>query len=363
MNVIDRYVSANFLGGCIPVLLLLLSLFSFLALSEELEDVGDGSYELLDALMVVVYSLPALTVNLLPVTVLLGGLLGLGALANNLELIALRAAAVSPLRISKPIIGLALVLISGVLVLQNLVIPYTEYNASQLRAKTLIEQDRVGFEDEPGNDENNEFWTRNAGQFIRFGHVRPDRSLAGVEIYQFDEDGTLERMLQTPTAELLHDTTWLLYEVHDTTMAEAHSETQFEDTLFWEALLSEDQTRTLITPASSLAPIDLWRSITRLEQNNLNSESQRIIFWTQVSIPVGVLGMALLALPFLVGSIRSVSVGQRIGLGGLIGITYYLVQQISGHLAGIMHWNVVATVLAPSLLILFIAVLLLRRAN
>ena len=363
MNVIDRYISTNFLGGCIPVLLLLLSLFSFLALSEELEDVGDGSYELLDALMVVAYRLPALTVDLLPVTVLLGGLLGLGALANNLELIALRAAAVSPLRISRPIIGLSLALIGVVMLLQNLVIPYAEYNASQLRAKTLIEQDRVGFEEDSGSKENNEFWTRNAGQFIRFGHVRPDRSLAGVEIYQFDPDGTLERMLQTPTAELLHDNTWLLYEVQDTRMEESHSQTQFEDTLFWEALLSENQTRTLITPASSLAPIDLWRSIARLEQNNLNSESQRIIFWTQVSVPIGVLGMALLALPFLVGSTRSVSVGQRIALGGLIGITYYLVQQISGHLAGIMHWNVVLVVLAPSLVVLCIAALLLRRAN
>jgi lipopolysaccharide export system permease protein len=363
MNVMDRYISTNFLGGCIPVLLLLLSLFSFLALSEELEDVGDGSYELLDALMVVVYRLPALTVDLLPVTVLLGGLLGLGALANNLELIALRAAAVSPLRISRPIIGLSLALIGVVLLLQNLVIPHAEYNASQLRAKTLIEQDRVGFEDDSASDENNEFWTRNAGQFIRFGHVRPDRSLAGVEIYQFDPDGTLERMLQTPTAELLHDNTWLLYEVQDTRMEESHSQTQFEDTLFWEALLSENQTRTLITPASSLAPIDLWRSIARLEKNNMNSESQRIIFWTQVSIPVGVLGMALLALPFLVGSTRSVSVGQRIALGGLIGITYYLVQQISGHLAGIMQWNVVLVVLAPSMVVLCIAALLLRRAN
>tara|TARA_R110001599_G_scaffold353815_1_gene598809 strand:- start:56176 stop:57267 length:1092 start_codon:yes stop_codon:yes gene_type:complete len=363
MTVIDRYISSNFLGGCLPVLLLLLSLFSFLALSEELEDVGDGSYELVDALLVVMYSLPALTVNLLPVTVLLGGLLGLGALANNLELIALRAAAVSPRRISRPIIGLSLVLIAVVLLFQNLIIPYAEYNAAQLRGKTLIEQDRVGFEEDVSGDDNNEFWTRNAGQFIRFGHVRPDRSLAGVEIYQFDSDGALQRMLQTPKAELLYDNTWLLYEVQDTTMAASSSHTQFEDTLLWEALLSQQQTRTLITPISSLAPIDLWKSIARLEQNNMNSESRRVIFWTQVSIPVGILGMALLALPFLVGSTRSVSVGQRIALGGLIGITYYLVQQISGHLAGIMHWNVVLTVLAPSLLVLLIAVVLLRRAN
>ena len=54
MTRIDRYISLSFLGGCLPVLMLLLSLFSFLALSEELEDIGDGTYELADALLVVV---------------------------------------------------------------------------------------------------------------------------------------------------------------------------------------------------------------------------------------------------------------------------------------------------------------------
>ena len=115
MTKIDRYLSISFLGGCVPVLLLLLSLFSFLALSEALEDVGEGAYELVDALLVVVYTLPALVVDLLPVTVLLGGLLGLGVLANNLELISMRAAAITPVRIALPIIKLSVVLIAVVM--------------------------------------------------------------------------------------------------------------------------------------------------------------------------------------------------------------------------------------------------------
>jgi lipopolysaccharide export system permease protein len=70
-----------------------------------------------------------------------------------------------------------------------------------------------------------------------------------------------------------------------------------------------------------------------------------------------------MALPFLLGSARSVSVGQRMAMGGLIGISYYLIQQISGHLAGIMQWNVMLTVMAPGLLILGIAIVLLKRAS
>lgn len=345
------------------MILMLLSLFSFLALSEELEDVGKGSYELVDALLVVACGLPALAVNLLPVTVLLGGLLGLGALANNLELTAMRAAAVSTARICVPIIQLSLAIIGVVLLLQSLVIPKTEFFATQLRGKTLIEENLADFENETANDGSEEFWTRNAGQFIRFDKVMPDRSLAGVEIYQFDEQAVLQKILQTPRAELLQDNTWLLHQVRETTLHEQHAQTELQDTLLWQALLSEDQTRTLMTSASSLSPADLWRSIRRLEENNMNAESQRVIFWTQMSIPVGILAMALMALPFLLGSVRSVSVGQRIAMGGIIGISYYLIQQISGHLAGIMHWNVVLTVLSPGLLLLVIAIVLLKRSN
>lgn len=363
MTRLDNYIGKSFLAGCMPVMLLLLSLFSFLGLSEELEDVGEGSYEIVDALLVVAYGLPALAVDLLPVTVLMGGLLGLGALSSNQELISMQAAAISPRRIALPIVKLSMLLIALVVLLQNFVIPKVEYNASRLRAKTLMEPGRIHLEGGRSESSDTEFWTRTRGQFIRIGRVKPDRSLDGVEIYQFDTEGNLENMVQTSTAELLQDSTWLLHQVRETRIDEQAAQTRFKETLLWDALLSEEQTRTLITPASSLAPTDLWESIGRLEENNLNSESQRVMFWTQMSIPIGLLGMALLALPFLVGSTRSVPVGKRIAVGGLVGISYYLVQQISGHLVGILHWNAAMTVLAPGLMILCVAVFLLKRAN
>jgi len=363
MKKLDRYIGISVVAGCIPVLLLLLSLFSLLALSEELEDVGDGIYQLTDALQVVVLGLPVLLVDLLPVTVLLGGLLGLGALANHQELISMRAAAISPVRMALPVTCFSGVLIVVVVLIQGLLIPWAEFSAAQLRAKTLLQPSAITAEEESEVERQEEFWTRSEGQFIRIGRVLPDRRVAGIEIYNFDPQGRLVTMVQAPLAELLQENTWLLREVSETRLKDGHSETRLQDQLVWDGLLSEDQTRTLIVPASTLAPLDLWRSIQRLEQNAMNSDRHRVLFWRQMSVPLGVLGMALLTLPFLLGSVRSVPVGQRIALGGVIGISYYLVQQISGHLAGIMQWNIALTVLLPALLILFIALLSLRRAN
>src|SRR5210317_582977 len=103
MLIVDRYIMQRFLAGVLPVMILLLALFSFLALAEELEDVGRGGFTMPDALMVVFLTTPKRIVELLPVTALLGGLLGLGAMANNRELIAIRTIGISKQRIGQTV--------------------------------------------------------------------------------------------------------------------------------------------------------------------------------------------------------------------------------------------------------------------
>ena len=61
---IDRYIMQRFLAGVFPVLLLLISLFSFMALAEELEMVGSGDFTLPDALTVVFLTTPKRIVEL-----------------------------------------------------------------------------------------------------------------------------------------------------------------------------------------------------------------------------------------------------------------------------------------------------------
>ena len=70
----DRYMVRSIVLALLPVVLMLLALFSFLALAEELEDVGEGSYTALDAIKVVGLTLPNRLLDLLPVMLLLGAL-------------------------------------------------------------------------------------------------------------------------------------------------------------------------------------------------------------------------------------------------------------------------------------------------
>jgi lipopolysaccharide export LptBFGC system permease protein LptF len=59
----------------------------------------------------------------------------------------------------------------------------------------------------------------------------------------------------------------------------------------------------------------------------------------------------------LVGSTRSVSASQRIVMGGIIGIVFYLIQQMTGHAAGLFNLVPSLTILTPVVGLLVISVI------
>ena len=353
---IDRYIMQRFLAGIFPVLLLLLALFSFLALAEELEDVGRGDFTLPDALMVVFLTTPKRIVDLLPVTAMLGGLLGLGAMANNRELVAIRTSGLSKRRIAQNVSVVALLLGVFITTLQFFVVPGFEREAAHLRSKTLQDTDR-------GPVSTGTFWTRYGSYFIHVSDVKFDRTLADIEIYATDEHGGLSQLIQASRANYADNGSWLLNDVLQTDLEPTRVKETSQASMPWQDLLSAEQTAVLILPLQALAPNDLVRVIANLKRNELDTHRYEIVFWQQVSLLPGLLAMALLSLPFLLGSVRFVSASQRVLIGGIIGISFYLVQQLSGHLAGIFGMNPSLVIMAPPFILLAIAVFAIRQQS
>ncbi len=349
MMLLDRYISSNFLKGMIPVLTLLLALFSFLSLAEELEEVGNGTFRQIDAFLVVLYTTPRLVVDLMPVTALLGGLMGLGAMANHQELMAARAAGFSKARMAKPVLQATLMVAALVVLMQSLLIPASERAASELRSKSL---EATSY----NSDGRFRFWTRSGDNFVHVSNVLFNRILQGVEIYNTDENGKLNMLIQARQATIVDADTWLLKDVTRTRLSGMTASEDHIDSIRWTKLLSQEQTNILILPLEALAPHDLVLYIKHLRANELDTHHFRVIFWKQISVVIAVIAMGLMSLPLLVGSTRSVSASQRVVLGGLIGIAFYLLQQVTGHLAGLFDLMPSGTILTPVLLLLAIAI-------
>ena len=228
---IDRYIMQQFLTGILPALLLLLTLFSFMALAEQLEDVGSGSFTLADALMVVFLTTPKRIVELLPVTALLGGLLGLGAMANHREIMAIRTIGISKQRIAQTIAVTAMLLGVFITLLQFFVVPGFEREAATLRA-----QSSQNTEIHTGNSTS--LWTRHDNHFIRVNGVQSDRILTGIEIYSTDNQGRLAQLIVASRALYAGQEKWLLTDVLESRFQGGQVLETKRESMLWRALLS-----------------------------------------------------------------------------------------------------------------------------
>ncbi len=351
---IDRYLMLSMIRAGIPILGLLLGLFAFLTLAEELEDVGKGNFEVIDALNVMVYSLPKISLELLPVTSLIAVLVGLGSLANQQELIALRASGWSNFRLAWPVLVLALAILIGAMATQQWLIPVLEEQIAGLRANAVEDAELEG---------DSEFWTRNEHQIVRIGGVQFGLMPTDVEIFERNDVGHVTRVLSANRADILNSETWQLWDVVSTEIDTMGTRVGRMESLEWHSVLSPDQMATIITTAAALAPSDLFGYIAHLEENDLDSHRYRLVLWQQLSLPIGILGMALLGVPFVVGSTRSMATGTRISIGVVIGILFYLGERTLGQVALLYGLPPIPLATGPDIFILVLALYALSRAR
>lgn len=351
MTLFDRYLVLAFARAATLMLCVLLALFSFLALTEELEDVGTGAFTTADAVSVVVLTTPSRIIQLLPVTVLLGGVLGLGALANHRELLAMRAAGVSAWRLAGTLCGIALTVALSYVALQGLLVPLVERQAQEFRSKQLAQTALGG----------TQFWSRHERSFIRIGAVDYGRIPRDIEIYELDARGRLVHLLRADKADVINAREWLLHQVDEKRLDPDGVRQRTLASLPWASFLTPEQFGTLIAPAHALSAFDLYNYIAEMRGSGVDTRDYQAMLWHQLSLPVALFAMILLALPFVLGNPRTRGTGLRGVIGGALGIGFYLFQQITSHLAQILDLPAAPTALAPAVLVLLGALLAIRR--
>ena len=343
---LDRYLFISLIRGGSPVLLGLLGLFGFIELAEQLEDVGKGTFSSLDALRIVAFSLPRIGIDVLPVTCLLGTMVGLGALASQSEITAMRAGGVGMRRLARPLLVLLGIVIVSVAAVQQTVIPDFERRASGLRAHALAST----------SSRDDEHWTRSGSSLVRIGDVRYGMVPLDIEIYEFDSGGQIVRMIQAASADILRPNEWLLHDVTATRFGAADTGRSHADRLPWRNRIGAGQLAAFVQAEHALAPSDLAGYIGYLRENGLDAHRYRLLLWHQLSLPLGLAAMALLGVPFVTGSTRIVPLGARLTLGGAIGISFYLLERTTAQVGLLYHLPAALTSLAPDLLALAAAV-------
>jgi len=182
-----------------------------------------------------------------------------------------------------------------------------------------------------------------------------------VEIYELDARHRLVKLIRASRADIVSAREWLLHDVTELDVGSRQTTATVASERVWDTQLSAAQLESLAQPTSTLAPIELFRYIRSLEKNRLNTHELRLAFWQLVSIPFGIVAMALLAVPFLLGSPRHTPIAQRIALGGAIGILFYLADQIALQLGSLYDLNPLLAATTPEMLLMVVAAVRVSR--
>jgi lipopolysaccharide export system permease protein len=149
--------------------------------------------------------------------------------------------------------------------------------------------------------------------------------------------------------------------VRGTTMSVAGSSVfhyQVED---WHTSLNPNIISLFAVNATALSAVGLYDYIGYLRDNHLDEARYVAEFWGHVAKPVALLLMLLLSLPFVFGPLRSSSTGQRMLVGMLIGIGFYIFNSMFMQSGVVFGLNPLTTAWLPTLLLGAISILAVRR--
>lgn len=355
MTILDRYILAGVLRGTLLVLLVLLALNAFVSFVSQVDNVGQGSYTTASAIAFVALNLPTMIYQLLPIATLLGGLLGLGTLASHSELIVMRAAGVSPWRLTRSVI------IAGVLIaitgaaLGELIAPPAEQYAKRNRTMALHNQLSMG--------QGQSGWIRDGNVIINIEQLMSGDRAGGIYIFTFSAAQELASIIQARTASFDENGVWVLDDSRKTEFLDGQLVATKGPRLAQETALSPELLGLSVVDPDSLASRGLLDYIRYLRSNGLNADSYVMAFWSRIATIVSIVIMAALALPFVFGPLRSTGTGQRMFIGVLIGAGYFLVNRLIANSGAVFGIEPALTAWLPTIALLVITVAALARVR
>jgi len=355
MKLLDRYIGSNVLKSCLIVMLALVSMFALLDLVDQMDDIGKGRYRLKDALWFVFLKLPGLAIDLLPVSTLLGALIGLGGLAAGSELVAMRAAGISASRIGWAAVKAGAVLIFIAAMAAEFVAPPLEQTAQTRRWQAMSENNVLRTR--------NGFWARNETSFINVRNFINGDIPADIDIYEFDTGGNLRVFTHAARADILNRDEWLLHDVVQQTITGPQILSRSLPQMSWQPFLKGPQIQMLVLAPESLAPSELYENMRDLKRRGQKADRYEFVLWSKLSMPLATIAMLLLVMPSVFGPLRSSSTARRIILGTAIGLAFYLVNRVVGHLGLLLRLNAAVTALTPATLLMLVAVAMLRKVR
>jgi lipopolysaccharide export system permease protein len=351
-KILDIYIARTLLGTTAMTLSVLVGLSALIKFIEQMKQVGRGSYDMATAGVYVLLSLPREIEQFFPMATLIGGLVGMGMLASNSELVVMQSAGQSRWNIILSAMKSALIMVLFVMSIGEWIAPATETKAKEIRTQAISGGSLFAA--------NRLTWAKDADNFVSIGEVVDRFTLSDVTVYEFDETLVLKQITNAQRAVFMNGE-WQLDKVNYTFMGNQKIRYQQVDKGVWISTLTPDKLGVVKVKPEALSIRGLVEYVNYRKNNSLDPSRYELALWRKVLQPMSVGVMLLMALSFIFGPLRSVTMGARIILGVLTGFGFFVSNEVFGSVSLVYQLPPILGAVLPSAVFAFFSIYLLRR--
>ncbi|KTC85517.1 LPS export ABC transporter permease LptG [Legionella brunensis] len=354
MKLLDRYIAKTVLSAIALVTLMLAGLQIFILFVNQLDDIGKADYGILQTALFVFLQMPYQVYLFFPLASLLGCLIGLGILANNRELVVMRAAGMSIGQVTLAVLKAALMVIVFVTVIGETIVPKLSQwgNDQKMQALSGGQTLRTA----------HGIWLRNENDFIAIGTILASNTLENV--YQFHFDKEHHMRLARKIAKITYaNNQWHAYGISETVIENDKTVARKIPQMVWDVSVKPNILRVSSNEPDEMTLQELRQFLRAQKQNHQTALNYQLAYWQRLMQPLTTAVMMMLAIPFIFGPLRSSTMGSKIVAGATVGFGFHLINRFFGPVSQVFQLPAEIAAIGPTFLFALLGFYLMRRVK
>ena len=358
MKILHRYITKTLLSYTLVVLFIWLGVYGFFNFLSELSSIGQESYTSLGAAKYIVLQMPEIAYKHASPVILLGCVLGMGYLATTSQLLILRVSGLSIFKLTLLTAKIALMFVTVLIVIGEMVAPITSEMADKSRAKdlgySLASQSQQGF------------WIKEGGHYIHVKKNFDGDNFSGVTLIQTNGKNQVEAVITSDSASFDGNSLAL----GNTDIFSIDGSSNFDiisykkrNSYNQSVSFDQDLIDSLRKEPEELTTWSIFKQIQFLSENKLNADIYEVELYKRLVKPLTLVAMILLAMLFIFGSNRDTSLGRKLFFGIALALSFELTARIGAAMSIGFTVSPLTSAVLPSLAVMFLAIVLLKRRS
>jgi lipopolysaccharide export system permease protein len=305
--------------------------------------------------------------------VLIGTIFVMARLAQSSEFTILRTSGLGPWKALRLLLALGVVFVVVSFALGDYLAPVADRGAQLLKAKykgrITIGQTGAWLKEQQTY----------SNTVVNVRALTSNNEMQGIRIFEFDNKGLVVSMTDAESAQFGENSSWVLNKITRTdfqirpstdginqAVESANVSIRREAEMRWTTDISAEMVSVALLKPDRMATYDLFNYVQHLKANGQSAQRYEIEFWKKVFYPLSCLVMVFLALPFAYLHFRSGSVTSYVFGGVMIGISFFLLNNVFGYIGNLQSWQPWLAAATPGLIYTVISLgafgwLVLRR--